>query len=112
MANPRFEHLNDVIDDDDGWRRRGDFDSDEDFQANRNPKDDSETVKRWKRDQQQRAAADKAQRDAAQSAVTPVTPAQQPIVPPYSGPSAVPSTTTPSGSSSTPSGDSGKSSKS
>jgi hypothetical protein len=57
MENPRFEHLDDIIEDDKGWRRRGDFSSEEDWQNGVNPKQDSPTVTRWKSDSAARAAA-------------------------------------------------------
>lgn len=86
MKNPRFEYLDDVIEDKDGWRRRGDFETEEDFKKGRAPKEGSATVKRWQDDernaqaarvrqnQTDAAAADAAAAAAAAAATKVVTP--------------------------------------
>lgn len=44
----RTEHLDDAIEDDKGWRRRGDFTSDDDWMNGVNAKPNSETQRRAK----------------------------------------------------------------
>jgi hypothetical protein len=84
----RMEHLNDVADDKKGWRRRGDFTTDAEWQAGVNAKPDSTTTRRAYADQGAAAAAARA-RAAASS--TPPAPSS-PIVPdaPTGSPPATP----------------------
>lgn len=64
----RMEHLNDVADGDaKGWRRRGDFKSDAEWQAGVNAKPDTATTRRTYADQKARAQSAVTSRQAPQS---------------------------------------------